>query len=1537
MARPPQRHAKASEAIVKQGGAGRSDASTTPASVSTPADHETPRAVVVGLGASAGGLEALQVFFDSLPNHTGAAYVVVQHLSPDFKSLMDEILRRHTEMPVVRVDDRAPLLPDHVYLLPPSTNIIVDGEELRVEAQGPNRTIPRPIDVFFESLANQRAGANIAIILSGTGSDGSRGIQSVKASGGIVMVQSPESSAFDGMPYAALSTGVADFSLEPSQLAEKVVSLLAHPFLRAGPGLGQQSTDIGPYESILRLLKDTTEYDLSSYKSATIVRRIERRMSLRSLSDVNTYVEVLQRDPDEVTALARDCFIHVTRFFRDLQAFWAFRQRLMALIVQFHERAEPLRIWVAGCSTGEEAYSIAALLDRCLREMGAKFDFKMFATDIVESTLSTASAGRYPMYVESDIPRNYFKTLVMHDEDGLRVLPVIRNRIVFARHDVLRDPPFPRADVVVCRNLLIYLQPDAQRAALERFHFALRRGGILFLGPSETIDTMQTDFHVLDTKWKLFSKKTDSRIPTGTLGFPRFAATRNPPQRAAAKAVVEHPMLRVAERLIELFAEAGVVVSESGEVIYTFGDAGRWLRMPKGPVTTDLRDMLPEGIAPALLVGLRRARASAEVIHVARMPRSDTSDKELISIDLVHLPSEGSLPGLDIVLVGNASVRVVREGPQLVDVDEAVNSHVTMLERELQSTRESLQTSIEELETTNEELQSVNEELLASNEELQSTNQELHSVNEELYSVNAEHQDKIAELAQVTEDLQNLLRTTAIGTLFLDSELRVRRFTPSVEIVIPLRDQDLGRPIYDLASHLDGVDLAQVARQVLESDSVLETHAKTKNLAAVLVRGHPLTLPTGERGGVVLTFVDLSNVNRAFNIEDVDRRTLESALQSFGDVIWIADSLNHAYNYLSPSFEAIWGRQRSTLLRNPDAWFDTIHPDDCERVERELAARGDGRPSEIEYRVVRPDGEVRTVRDRCFGKSMSDLSAATSFGVIEDITAARAVDRQRRRTGEIHRIAGEQARVPMMFVSPDGAVLWSNRSARRALEWLDTPAPATIQEVLASAEDNQTWTEITESVARSSSPEASTLIRLKTRAGKILPCDLEIAYSTDGATGTGLIVCQWTDISSQLAREQELASKVEVFAEEANHDPLTGLHNRRGLERLLRQQYQISKRSFDPMMALLVDCDNFKHINDGYGHSAGDVVLKEVAQRLRSSLRPSDLLARVGGDEFLAVLPASRLAEGAHVGEKLRRAVAAGPITYQEQPLKATISVGVVAAPVAESTVDDLVKAASGVLKQSKVAGRDRVSYSDGGEFSGVLSAMDSALERLLAGQIRVVAQEINDVRTGAVVGFELLCRGPDPMVSPSVFFEAARRADCLEEVDLACLGRCIGRALEINSGREFHLNVFPTSLLDSHGKRFENLVSRVKDRSKFCIELSEQQFVGGSALVRSRMDDLREMGFRIALDDIGFGHSALETLLAVEPDVVKIDRAMTAQIDQDVGARRTLQRLVSLFSSPATELIAEGIERESQREILVDLGVQRAQGFLWSHPDKAN
>lgn len=1350
------------------------------------------------------------------------------------------------------------------------------------------------------------------------------------------MVQSPESCAFDGMPLAAVATGAPVFSLDPSALAQKVASLLAHPLMRAALTNGEEGKDVSiePYQAIIRLLKDTTEYDLSNYKAPTIVRRIERRMTLRSLDSVEEYLKVLQRDTDEVGALATDCFIHVTRFFRDLQAYWALRQHLLTLIVKFHDRVDPLRVWVAGCSTGEEAYSVAALLDRSLKELGAKFDFKMFATDIVDSTLSIASAGSYSSYVEADIPKNYLKGLVVREDENLRVLPAIRSRIVFTRHDLLRDPPFPRADIIVCRNLLIYLQTDAQKIALERFHYSLRRGGVLFLGPSESIDGMESDFDVLNSKWKLYAKKTDSRVPTRSLGMPRFSPGRPHQAKAATQAVEAHPLIRTTETLIQLFAEAGVIVSESGEVQYCFGEVSKWLRMPKGPVSIDLRDLLPPQVVPALLLGLRQARTTSDVIHITRIPRSDGTGED-VSVDLLHVKGEESRPNLDVILIGGRTISSTTVPSSVLEVNEMTQAHVAALERELHSTRESLQTSVEELQTTNEELQSVNEELLASNEELQSTNQELHSVNEELYSVNSEHQDKIAELAQVRDDLQALLRTTEIGTLFLDSDLRVRRFTPSVEIVIPLREQDHGRPIYEMVSYLEGVNLAELAGEVRTQGRLVERQSRTKRGTVVLVRGHPIAPLNEGPSGVVFTFIDITNVDRSFSVDDLDRRSIEAVLRSSKDVLWIANPVSRMHIYLSPAFDGIWGRSRSTFKSDPMAWFDSIHPDDRDRVDKDLAARSDGREDDLEYRILRPSGEARTIRDRSFGKLSSENASGLIYGVIEDITAQRAIEKQRRRTMEIHRLAGERARVPMFLLGLDGAILWSNNAARRALGWQDVAWPPELRDLLASDEDIRVWMDVSSQVLSSEMGDMSVFLQMKTRAGVSIPCDLEVAYSSDGSPESGLLVCQWVDVSEQVRRERELSSKAETFEAEANLDPLTGLYNRRGLERLLHQQFLLAQRSYDPMMVLLIDCDCFKEINDHYGHSAGDTVLTEIARRLRSTLRPSDLLARVGGDEFLAILPGSRLAEGAHVGEKLRRAIAGSPVAYREQAIKVTISLGVVAAPAREVTVQELFEIASKVLKQSKQSGRDRVSYSDMDGTSGTLNGMDSELERILSGQIRVVGQKINDVVSGDVVGVELLCRGTAALKSPVSFFEAARRADCLEEVDLACLNRSVARALELNGALDYHINVYPTTLLDNHRASFDAILNRVPIPAHFCIELSEQQFVGTSVVIRNRMEELRKLGFRIALDDIGFGHSSLETLLGIAPDIVKIDRAMIAEIDRDAGARRILERLATLLQGPRAEVIAEGVERESQRRVLADLGIRRAQGFLWSRPDE--
>lgn len=1497
-------------------------------------DTSPPLPIVVGIGASAGGLEAIEEFFRLLPSDTGASFVLVQHLSPDFKSLMDEILKRRTAIQIERVTDRAPILPDRIYLFPPRTNIVVEGQELALHPQPNERLAARPIDVFFQSMADQLGSAAIAIQMSGTGTDGAHGVREIKEAGGIVLVQDPDEAGFDGMPNAAIATGCADFVLPAAEIATKVRDLLAHPFLRSAAAQGHPLHGENPlFDTILEIIRHHTDIDFDSYKTSTILRRIERRMSLRQTTAAHEYVELLRTDEQEVRALARDFFINVTRFFRDLQGFWSLRQYLISAFAEDPARKDPFRIWVAGCATGEEAYSITAMALQTARDMGARFDVKVFATDIDETALEVAAAGRYPISAESDVPPAYFNTLMDRVGDELVVDPSVRNKIVFARHDLLRDPPFPLTDMVVCRNLLIYLKPEAQERVLARFHFALRRRGILFLGSSESVESLGKEFLPLDQNWKIFTKTNESSTIHFSAIGPPIPPSRRPLRRSAPRMdVQENPLLRACEHLVGLFARAAVVVSEDGQVVYTFGQVSRWLTLPRGLVSTNLRDMLPAESAETTLLAIRQARSVDGPVRISKLTPSSDSDSGECSLDLVHVQGTESHPGYDVLLLGYERTGAQGEGQDFkLDLDVASRRQIEALERELQSTRHSLQTTIEELETTNEEMQSVNEELLASNEELQSTNEELHSVNEELFTVNSEHQQKIHELGMISADLENLLKATSIGTVFLDSEMRVRRFTPSAEIALPLRAQDLGRSISELVSHLEDVDLTDLARSVMIKSEIIERNARTKDGMPVLVRAHPFESTSSASGGTVLTFVDMSGVVDSGHDATELANLLMGATQSHDFAFWLLDQDTTRLRYVSPGANALWGLPADHSFEEPLSWMRCIHADDRPRVERSFLSASSDAPYEEDYRVLEPGGGFHWIRDRSLGTVQNKDGSTVSVGIAEDITTRVEADLRHRRSLEVHRMAAETSPVPMVVMREDGRILWSNPSARRSVRSETNGSPDNFEEYLADSAARKAWREAVRDAMSAEPMGRKTPLSLKSGKSEI-PCEIELARFLSEGEGTRLLVCQWVDRSGQLARELELNSKVETFEAAAHVDPLTEVLNRRGLERALRQQQILAaRRGHEPMMAVLIDCDRFKSINDTYGHHVGDRVLRELARRIGETLRPSDLLGRVGGDEFLAILPETRLAEGAHVCEKLRRTVSRTPPV--EGLPKATISVGVVAVSADETRIASLVAATEPALRRSKLSGRDRVHVADG--IHAGQAPSQGLMQRLLDGNVRVVRQSIHSVKTGEVVGYELLSRGEAPYAMPDVFFEASRMLHCLEELDLVCLQKCVEDALNSVTGAgRFHVNLFPSSLLVQDGTAVEAILDRIPDKTRFCLEISEQQFVGSSSVLRDRIDRLRGQGFHIAIDDVGFGRSALETLLTLEPDVVKIDRTLVRDIDESAGSRRILDRLVSLFRPHHKELIAEGVEREGQRRVLEELGVLHAQGYLWSRPD---
>jgi two-component system CheB/CheR fusion protein len=840
-----------------------------------PAEHrERAGCPIIGVGASAGGLEALQGLFDHVRNEPPMAFVVIQHRATDRTSVMKSLMEKHTSFRVRDIEDGMKIEPGTIYLTPADKDVsLMNGTFYLVEPpQAPGLRLP--IDAFLRTLAQEEAERAVAIILSGTGSDGTLGVKEVKGAGGMIMVQKEEQAKYDSMPRSAIDTGLVDFILPVEQMGVQLAQYLTHPFLalRKTPEMGEKIED--QLQKVFLLIRHETGHDFSHYKRNTILRRVSRRLAVHQIDNLEDYLKLLTTSSEEVVLLARELLITVTNFFRDHNAFAALQQHAIRPLVADKSPDLPIRIWVAGCATGEEAYSIAMLLMEEMGKTERHHPVQIFATDLDEGSVEMGRRGLYPKSIAGDVSPERLRRFFSEENNHYKAKGNIREMIVFARHNLIKDAPFSKLDLLCCRNVLIYMDSTLQKKLLPMFHYTLNPGGYLFLGESESIGTFADLFAPVDAKHKIFRRKP---VQTGyqpegeALVYPAVRETKAKPLPAKPA----QDFTKVAERVIlRDYSLPCVLVDEEYNIVYFNGDTDRYLTQPGGRPTTNIIQMARPEVHYRLSLLLKRA------VHEKRMAIEKgiqlRVNDHYADVDIMARPIIEPGIGENLMLVVFKSKPKERKpgeetGAAVEIPEQEKDTRIRELEQELLSTKEYLQTTIEELETSNEELKSANEELQSTNEELQSTNEELdtsreelQSTNEELRTVNSEHQQKIDELSKAYDDLTNLLGATEVATIFLDHDLRIRRFTPAARKLFRVIDRDVGRPIADITTSLQYDAFAADIRNVLETLTRVEKEVRGDNDEWYQMKIIPYRTAENVIEGVVIIFLDINEQKKAF-------------------------------------------------------------------------------------------------------------------------------------------------------------------------------------------------------------------------------------------------------------------------------------------------------------------------------------------------------------------------------------------------------------------------------------------------------------------------------------------------------------------------------------------------------------------------------------------------------------------------------------------------------------------------------------------------
>jgi two-component system, chemotaxis family, CheB/CheR fusion protein len=846
---------------------------------------------VVGIGASAGGLDALEKLFQNMPERTGMAFIVVSHLDPNHVSIMPELLQRSTTMKLFQAEDGMTIEPDHVYVAPANRDLAILHGTIQLieplEAHG----FRLPIDFFFKSLAADLGEKAICIILSGMASDGTAGLKAVKSELGMIMVQDPASAKFDGMPTSAIKTQLADYILPPEEMPDRLIKYAAQKgqgalFDRTLPDGKIPDT----FQKLFILLRNRTGHDFSQYKQNTIYRRVERRVTVSQLDGLPNYIRMLQENPAEIESLFRELLIGVTTFFRDPEAFTKLKKVVLDLVKGKPDDGQ-IRIWVPGCSTGEEAYSLAMIVRECLDETKKNLNVQIFGTDIDSVAIDKARMGSY-VGIASDVSKDRLSRFFTSKDNIFHVRKDIREMLVFAQQSVIKDPPFTKLDLIACRNLLIYFSTALQKKIIPIFHYSLLPNGILFLGSSETISVFVDLFSVLDSKWKLYKRRETAHSSQPLIDFP-VARSLQPARQGVPVQTEAKTITRLAEQVIlQSYSPNCVILSANGDIVYIHGRTGRYLELPHGEARLNIFDMAREGLQQELPALIRKVLSTRKSITARGIRVKSNTSTQRIDLTVKPITQPHQMSGFLLAIFEDSITARTVPALKTTHHEKTSRTLIRELERELRSTKDNLRSAVEELETSNEELKSSNEEMQSTNEEMQSSNEELEtskeelqSLNEELITVNTELQNKNDELSVVNNDMKNLLDSTDIPTIFLDNTLRIKRFTFHATKVVNLISSDVGRPIGHLAAKFKYDKLTEDAAEVLRTLASKQIDLQTHDGIWYQMRILPYRTTSNAIDGVVITFSDVHRLKTAYEEINTLNKGIETAREYAENII----------------------------------------------------------------------------------------------------------------------------------------------------------------------------------------------------------------------------------------------------------------------------------------------------------------------------------------------------------------------------------------------------------------------------------------------------------------------------------------------------------------------------------------------------------------------------------------------------------------------------------------------------------------------------